>query len=105
MPKRSEAKQCASCPFKQGNDKEFGSIVTALRKKADAIGMSIPPLDEETVDQARAAVIFDVIGPGGTGDFACHATVYGPGMEIRPESEWRQCPGASEIWRKCGNGS
>ena len=92
-PKRPEAKQCAGCPFRVGNDKEFGAIVRALKKKA---GVTIGA----TVQQARAAVYMDVIGPGGSGDFICHSTAYGPGMELRHPSEHRQCPGASELWKK-----
>lgn len=94
-PRLEEAKQCASCPFRDDNDKEFGAIVRAIKK---ASGM--PPEHGASVSEARVAVRLDVIGPGGRGDFVCHATAYGPGMKLRAKSDHRQCPGASKAWKK-----
>lgn len=94
-PKRKETEQCASCPFRDGNNKEFGAVVRALKKAA---GMD--PDKGNTVHQARMMVHMDVVGPGGRGDFVCHATAYGPEMKPRDPSEHRQCPGATAAYRK-----
>lgn len=94
MPKLREAEQCASCPFREGNDKAFGGIVRALKKHAG--------MDEDegnTVAEARAMAHMDVIGPDGRGDFVCHATAYGPEMRLRASSEHRQCPGATALYK------
>jgi len=85
-------KQCKSCPFLEGNDKEFGAVVNALKKKG---GMGTD--DGHTVEEARENVKFDALQRG---DLACHATAYGPNMELQPRSEHRQCIGASKAYKE-----
>ncbi len=84
--------QCASCPFLEGNDSKFGTIVDALRRKKSP---NVKPPTKRIIDHARKAVRLDVLA--GSGDFVCHATAYGPDMEVMPAKEWRQCPGATKL--------
>jgi hypothetical protein len=94
LPRMKEAdKPCKSCPFSDGNDKEFGAVIRALKKKH---GMAHE--DGATVAGARAQARHDVVF-GGRQDFACHATAYGPDMEVRSRSEHRQCPGAARAYK------
>lgn len=77
--------QCASCPFRKGNDKEFGEVMQRL---ANSVGMDV----KNNVRESRRRVLADAEN---TGDFMCHGTVYTKDMERRPQSDYRQCPGAS----------
>ncbi len=87
-PKRPELPtQCASCPFRTGNDAEFGRIVARLLERA--------PTAVE-IQYARLEVLKDLRH---TGDFMCHGTVYTDDMCLQDETNWRQCPGASACFR------
>lgn len=93
-PKLREAsEQCASCPFRLGNDADFGAVVKRLCKKH---GM---PFTEESTLNARSKIIQD---SASNGDFACHATVYGTDMKVKPIGEHRQCPGSTKWFRDGG---
>lgn len=94
IPKLPEAKeQCASCPFRVGNDEAFKGILGRLKVKHNKPG----PVTKKELTDARMTVYRDVIE--GSGDFLCHASVYGPNMDMRPNNERRQCPGATEFKR------
>jgi len=93
MPRTQEANQCKSCPFLEGNDKEFGSVVNAL-KKMNGLGLD----DGATVNEARESIHEDVV-VGMRQNFACHVTVFGADMKMRPRDEHRQCPGASRAYK------
>lgn len=80
--------QCASCPFRFGNEKEFGEIVAKVRK----LGRLPGRVTKQDVFAARMRIWMDVQERG---DFLCHGTVYGPDMMGRPQSNWRQCKGAT----------
>lgn len=90
-PKRPElGQQCPSCPFRNGNDREFGAIVEKLNELYSADG---------TVEQVRFSVRRDAKS---NGDFACHQTAYTETMDLKPESERRQCPGATAAFKAAG---
>jgi hypothetical protein len=94
LPKRKEVcKQCASCPFKEGNDREFGVVAGKLLLKAKPTKAQIKKVrDNVKADLARM----------GSGDFICHMTVLDindPYGKKKPESEHRQCAGATKFWR------
>ena len=90
-PKRLElAHQCASCPFRKGNDDEFGVIVERLNKRYNADG---------TIEQVRFSVQHEAKS---NGDFACHQTAYSSDMELQPDREHRQCPGATAAFKAAG---
>lgn len=86
------AQQCPSCPFRVGNDAEFGEVIRKLRH---ALGMNekVTPAD---IRHARLHIRFDAAH----GDFICHLSAYTPEMSSRPQAEWRQCKGATEAYRK-----
>lgn len=88
--------QCASCPFRDGNNAEFAVIVNRLRKKA---GMRQVLPTSKLVQQARSKVRVETAMIG-TGRFACHHTAYDEDMNVRPLNEHRQCPGAVEFLTK-----
>jgi hypothetical protein len=93
-PKLKEvAKQCDSCPFRDGNDKEFGEYLTKLRNSFGFVGPA-KPFD---ILYARRQVTSE---RRFSGDFACHHTAYHPDMTPRDPSEHRQCPGASKLFRE-----
>lgn len=85
--------QCASCPFLKGNDEQFGKIVSKLRQQGGLAKPATKRIIASTRSNLRMEVIF------GNGDFICHATAYGPGMELQPPTEHRQCPGATQLKR------
>lgn len=89
------AKACASCPFSKGNNEEWGAIVARLQK---AHGM---PVDTSgiAIFHARHSIEQDVTKRG---DFNCHCSVFDEDMKLKPQSEWRQCAGAAEFYRKGG---
>ena len=90
-PKLKELpEQCASCPFKDGNDKEWGDVHKRL---AAASGVE-KPLDPRI---SRWKVRDEIIN-GFSGDFFCHGTAYNYDMTRRPMSEARQCPGATKLF-------
>jgi hypothetical protein len=88
-----EGGQCAGCPFGKDNDKQFGTILSHIRKKAG----DDTPITKVDIAAARIQVQMERETMGG--DFICHATAYGPGTELNDQSEFRQCPGASEYYR------
>lgn len=92
-PKRPEVPaQCASCPFRTGNNAEFGAVMSKLSKREGGDG-------KLTTGQLVGARIMIMDGCMTMGDFACHGTVYTPDMQKRPEHEWMQCKGATDFYR------
>lgn len=87
-PKLKELpEQCISCPFRTGNDKEFGEIVAKLRA---AHGLPAPT--KADVGFTRINLRLELKH---SGDFICHGTAYTPAMAQRDPSCHRQCPGAT----------
>ena len=84
---------CVSCPFREGNSAEFGVIVARLT--SSAFGSRVIPSPRD-ITTARQRIRRDVETHG---EFSCHGTVYTPEMEKRPESSWKQCPGATRYFR------
>jgi len=91
-PKLPEGTQCASCPFRQGNDAEFKKVVIALKHSA---GLK-PKATKRDVFLARLRVRGDVEHRG---DFICHRTFYGQDMERLDPALHRQCPGATKAFK------
>lgn len=92
QPKFPEvAQQCASCPFRTGNDKEFGEVIARLREKLE---MS-PTVTANDIRHARFCVRIDAEH----GDFVCHHTAYDAKMNQRPQADFRQCAGATAAYR------
>lgn len=92
-PQRQEAAaQCASCPFRLGNDQEFAPVVAKLREQAGLKG----PVKLLHILGTRLAVFEDLKIRG---DFSCHSTVYNPDMTQKDQSQWRQCPGATKAYK------
>lgn len=92
---REECKeQCLSCPFRFGNNTEFGEILHRLKKKFGGPLMPRPTAKEIT--SARIMVMKDTEVRG---DFSCHLTVYDKDMTEKPPAQWRQCPGATK-WHR-----
>ncbi len=83
--------QCASCPFRVGNDKEFGEVLARLRSKFDMPGK----ITKADIGHARLRVRFD----SDHGDFVCHHTAYDAQMNQRPSTDFRQCAGATAAYR------
>lgn len=88
--------QCISCPFREGNDDEFGKICDRLnpelqrlspKKRALRIEMARFQLREETAH---------------FGDLSCHQSAYNPDMTVKPYREHRQCPGAAKHFVSLG---
>lgn len=84
--------QCASCPFRKGNNAEFGAVLNRIRTKAGMKG----ECSKRDVGKARLQVMVDVMDRG---DFICHGTAYDAQMNQRPVTEFRQCPGATKFHR------
>lgn len=94
-PKLRELKeQCVSCPFRDGNDKEFGAICSKL-----VGGGTKKKVTKAQVAKARAQIRDEATR---LGDFACHCTVYDADMNLKPHSERRQCPGATKHFIAAG---
>lgn len=93
--------QCLSCPFRKGNDAEFGAFMAKIRK------LNNVPEPKTEGDKffatffARDKVHKDIAT---LGDFLCHHTVYTPEMQMTDQEQWRQCPGASVAFRAGGIG-
>ncbi len=85
--------QCASCPFRDGNDAEWAAVVNRLRV---ASGLRPVKAGSKVIKRARTAVRIET-GMLGKPNFACHGTAYDEKMNIRPLREHRQCPGAVEF--------
>lgn len=93
-PKLPEAPaQCVSCPFHDGNDEALGKVLSRLSVKHGQPANMTPA----RIAFARAQVLSDIEH---CGDFVCHGTVYGPGMELLPPSGRRQCPGATKRFKE-----
>jgi hypothetical protein len=87
--------QCASCPFRTGNDKEFQGVVDRLKEKGIQATLDVP----HNVD--LSVVRFGIrLGVEAHGDFICHGTAYTKDMELRDRKEHRQCPGATKAYRE-----
>jgi len=81
---------CPSCPFSNGNDKEFGAV---MNKLAVATGEEFPV--PTSVSRARVRMELQH-----NGDFICHFTAYNiEDMSLKPRKGHRQCPGATK-WYK-----
>lgn len=92
-PKLKEVEaQCASCPFRKGNDTEFGAVIQKLR---DKIGMP-GKVTKSCVDHSRKAIRIELQS---SGDFACHHAAYDNDMNERPRTELRQCKGATMFFK------
>ncbi len=93
-PRRPElAEPCVSCPFREGNDLEFGEIVRRLlRRNSPGERMT-----SEKVAQVRASVRQELKT---SGEFACHGTVYDEHMRLKPREGHRQCAGAAQCYRQ-----
>lgn len=92
-PKRPEIpEQCLSCPFREGNDAEFGAVLNKLRAASGIAGKSTTC----DIAFARQGVRDDL---SHSGDFVCHGTAYTPDMKPKPKEEWRQCPGATKFFK------
>lgn len=90
---RELPQQCASCPFREGNDKEWMEVLNRLAKANGE-----PEVTKLRAHQARAQILEET---SKLGDFMCHGSVYDQEMDRRPPSEHRQCPGATQ-WHKEG---
>jgi hypothetical protein len=91
-PRLPAAEQCASCPFRGGNDAEFGTIVAKLLGKKKAT--------KAQIKRARESVQHDVL-VNMRPDFACHASAYRADMSVRPLNEHKQCPEATQAFQTC----
>lgn len=95
IPKLPELpEKCESCPFRDGNDAEFSVIVAriAVRQTDVPIGKMRLAL---AAHRARHNIRVQVSHQG---EFHCHHTAYDRDMNVRPEREHRQCPGATEFY-------
>lgn len=93
LPRRPELpEQCASCPFREDNEAEFGLIATRLFKSA---GKKKPPTADQ-IRQVRHNVHMDCQDRG---EFICHGTAYNEDMTLKDPKGHRQCPGASKFYR------
>lgn len=88
--------QCASCPFRDGNDAEWGVVVNKLRK---AHGLKPVKPGSHIIKHARKSVRLETAMKG-SDQFACHGSAYDENMQIRPAKEHRQCPGAVEFMKQ-----
>ena len=96
-PKLPEAaSQCASCPFRDDNDAEFGAVMQRLRER---VGM---PGKLKRRDIAYAKYTIRTKDIAHSGDFACHFTAYDKDMNERPRVDHRQCPGATAEFKRQG---
>lgn len=85
------AAQCASCPFRTDNDKEFGGVIARLREKLGMPGK----VTAACIRHARFHTRIDAEN----GDFICHGSAYDAEMNQRPATDHRQCAGATEAYR------
>lgn len=93
LPKMKEvSEQCASCPFRIGNDEEFRAILTKLRASKGLPG----EITKSQAVRSRAMIHDDCANQG---EFRCHHSVYNPDMTIKSVSEHRQCLGATKWFR------
>ena len=98
-PKHPQLKeQCVSCPFREDNDFEFAVIVRKLVKASSGETLTPRQLAGRTT-VARYSIREEAKT---IGEFACHHTAYDADMKLRPESERRQCPGATAAFIAAG---
>lgn len=91
-PKRKEMReQCASCPFRTGNDAEFGEVIKRLCASAGE------RMTKATAPLARLRLMEETKVMG---DFICHQSAYDKDMNLRAPEENRQCPGATRHYRE-----
>lgn len=86
------AVQCVSCPFRTNNYKEFAAVVKRLRAAEGLSGR----LTKLIVNFARIMLYEEARAKG---DFMCHCTVYDSAMKKKDMREWRQCAGATVVYR------
>ncbi len=92
-PRRPELpKQCVSCPFLKGNDKEFKAVFEKICSKHGGAKVTAKDLMNARVN-VRVGVLANP-------EFYCHGTAYDKDMNVRPLEEQRQCPGASKLFRE-----
>ncbi len=88
---------CASCPFREGNDAEFGAVVKRLAAAHGRLDGRPVKVTKATVARARHRV---KEGASRSGEFACHHTAYDSTPDMQPTPERRmQCAGAYEYYR------
>lgn len=93
-PKRKEMpEQCVSCPFREGNDAEFGEVIKKL------CAASGEPMTKTTAPIAKFMLREETKH---VGDFICHQSAYDKDMNLRDAGEHRQCHGASKHYRGGG---
>ena len=92
-PKLPELKeQCPSCPFRDGNNAEFGAVVARLRRSfGDDTPVTPFDIGYARIEGRKTAML--------TGDFVCHCTAYDKDGKLKPRTEHRQCPGATAMYR------
>jgi len=94
IPRRKEMpEQCTSCPFRTGNDAEFGDVIKRM------CAASGEPMTKTTALRARFMLKMETEQAG---DFICHQSAYDKDMNLRDASENRQCPGATKHYRDGG---
>jgi hypothetical protein len=96
-PKHAPLKeQCVSCPFRDGNDTEFAQVIQKLD----------PTLKGKKLLRHTLAARLRIRDEAKTiGEFSCHHTAYDADMNLRPERERRQCPGATTAYVAAGEGA
>jgi hypothetical protein len=94
LPKLKELdEQCPSCPYRDGNNKEFGVIVNRLRKRHGIPGAATSwQIGVARIEVRQTGLV--------TGDFVCHCTAYDQDMNLKPADQHRQCPGATKAFRE-----
>ncbi len=92
MPRYKELETaCASCPFGEGNDKEWAAKVKQLADKAGEENPADPRMARNRIKSELANAP--------SGDFICHGSAYDTEMDRRDMKQARQCPGASAYYR------
>lgn len=81
--------QCASCPFRHGNNAEFGTIVKKVCESSRV------KFTKKKIANARMSIRIEC---NDRIDFACHNTVYESDMSLKDRSEHRQCVGATDFY-------
>ncbi len=82
-------RQCASCPFREGNDRELGDFLVGAR-------ICSRSNSRKRVKAIREEVKRDTLA--NDGGFSCHHSAYTKDGEDRPERSHRQCKGASKFF-------
>lgn len=93
-------RQCASCPFREDNDKAFGEFVKKVdppaRWTAASLVLGEAHLLAQKVERKRREVREDTIESSGS--FACHNTAFDRKGEDKPLEKWKQCKGATKFY-------